>query len=122
MEEISCFEEEILLEISLIVPLCSYNDVWVLDTKTDTWTQPHPGITEEMDDGTIRFVSPFSCILGGSTLCYQCNVPFSRFCQPWNDCPEPRGGHSSCVVENSLIVFGGYGGIATPCLPLLEQD
>lgn len=28
-----------------------FNDLWLLDTKTDKWSQPQPGMTEEADDG-----------------------------------------------------------------------
>ncbi len=82
----SCHNNSIIVFGGVAANGNGYNDVWVLDTSTDTWTQPHPGITDEMDDGTIKFR------------------------EPWNNCPEPRGGHSSCVVGNSLVVFGGYGG------------
>ena len=30
-----------------------FNDLWLLDTKSDKWSQPPPGITEETEDGTI---------------------------------------------------------------------
>lgn len=32
-----------------------YNDVWILDTTTDEWSQPHPGVTETKADGEIAF-------------------------------------------------------------------
>lgn len=28
-----------------------FNDLWLLDTKGDKWSQPQPGITDETDDG-----------------------------------------------------------------------
>ena len=30
-----------------------YNDVWLLDTATDEWSQPPPGITETKFDGEV---------------------------------------------------------------------
>jgi len=54
-----------------------FNDMWILDTVTDTWSKPPP-------------------LEGGKT---------------WENCPVPRGAHSSTVVDNkALYVFGGYGG------------
>lgn len=63
-----------------------YNDVWILDTSTDEWSQPHVGITETKSDG---------------------DVVFKRH---WPDVPAPRGGHSATVVGTQMYVFGGYGG------------
>lgn len=28
-----------------------FNDLWLLDTKGDKWSQPQPGMTEEAEDG-----------------------------------------------------------------------
>lgn len=28
-----------------------FNDLWLLDTKGEKWSQPQAGITEEMEDG-----------------------------------------------------------------------
>ncbi len=64
----SCHNNSIIVFGGVAANGNGYNDVWVLDSSTDTWTQPHPGITDEMDDGTIKFR------------------------EPWNNCPEPRGG------------------------------
>ncbi|CAM9257232.1 unnamed protein product, partial [Sphacelaria rigidula] len=63
-----------------------FNDLWLLDTKGDKWSQPPPGITEEAEDGVITFK------------------------KSWKGCPDPRGSHSGNLIGNSLIVFGGYGG------------
>lgn len=60
-------------------------EIWILDTTTDKWSQPQAGITEEAEDGTVTFL------------------------KPWKGCPEPRGGHSGCVIGNFLAIFGGYG-------------
>lgn len=30
-----------------------FNDLWLLDTKSDKWSQPPPGATEESEDGKI---------------------------------------------------------------------
>lgn len=30
-----------------------FNDLWLLDTKSDKWSQPPPGITDETEDGAI---------------------------------------------------------------------
>ena len=64
-----------------------YNDVWILDTTTDEWSQPHVGITETKADGEVVFK------------------------RNWADVPLPRGAHSACLVgDTQLYVFGGYGG------------
>lgn len=28
-----------------------FNDLWLLDTKGDKWSQPQPGVSEETEDG-----------------------------------------------------------------------
>eukprot|EP00953_Heterococcus_sp_UTEX-ZZ885_P008452 5072-Heterococcus_DN1.PRE.1 len=64
-----------------------YNDLWLLDTSAgDKWSQPLPGLTEELEEGVVTFK------------------------RTWRGCPDPRGGHSGCVINNALLVFGGYGG------------
>jgi dynein heavy chain len=63
-----------------------YQDVWILDSATDEWSQPQPGMTE-MKDGDVQFK------------------------RVWPDVPAPRGSHSTSLVGgNQLYVFGGYGG------------
>jgi dynein heavy chain len=65
-----------------------YNDVWILDTATDSWEQPRAGLTETKSDGSVHFKSP------------------------WQDVPLPRGAHSACIVNGSqMYIFGGYGGM-----------
>eukprot|EP01041_Mallomonas_annulata_P001785 gene1785-3464_t len=63
-----------------------YNDIWILDTSTDEWTQPHAGITETKGDG---------------------EVVFKRF---WADVPSHRGSHTATLIGSQLYIFGGYGG------------
>ena len=64
-----------------------YNDVWILDTTTNEWSQPHVGMTETKPDGDVAFK------------------------RPWQDVPLPRGAHSSTMVgDSNMYVFGGYGG------------
>lgn len=63
-----------------------YNDIWILDTTTDEWSQPHPGITETKPDGEVVFK------------------------RNWPEVPLPRGSHSATVVGNQMFIFGGYGG------------
>ncbi|RYG67120.1 hypothetical protein EON64_08180, partial [archaeon] len=63
-----------------------YNDVWILDTTNDEWSQPHVGITETKSDG---------------------EVVFKRL---WPDVPLPRGAHSATLVGSQMYIFGGYGG------------
>jgi len=64
-----------------------YNDVWILDTATDEWSQPHVGVTETRPDGEVVFK------------------------RHWQDVPLQRGAHSSTLVGgNQMYVFGGYGG------------
>lgn len=63
-----------------------YNDVWILDTTNDEWSQPHVGITETKADG---------------------EVVFKRL---WPDVPAPRGAHSATLIGSLMYIFGGYGG------------
>lgn len=63
-----------------------YNDVWILDTANDEWSQPHVGITETKADGEIAFK------------------------RLWPEVPLPRGAHSATLVGNQMYIFGGYGG------------
>eukprot|EP01040_Poterioochromonas_malhamensis_P019773 gene19773-23442_t len=63
-----------------------YNDIWIVDTACDEWSQPHVGITETKADGDVVFK------------------------RQWPDVPAPRGGHSSTLVGSQMFVFGGYGG------------
>lgn len=63
-----------------------YNDVWILDTSTDEWSQPAPGVTEVRPDGEVVFK------------------------RSWPDVPSPRGAHSATLVGTQLYIFGGYGG------------
>jgi dynein heavy chain len=63
-----------------------YNDVWILDTTTDEWSQPHAGVTETKHDGEVVFK------------------------RQWPDVPMPRGAHSATLVGSQMYIFGGYGG------------
>jgi len=63
-----------------------FNDVWILDTTTDEWSQPHIGVTETKPDGEVVFK------------------------RNWPEVPSPRGAHSACLVGNQMYIFGGYGG------------
>jgi dynein heavy chain len=63
-----------------------YNDLWILDTATDEWSQPHIGVTETKPDGEVVFK------------------------RSWPEVPAPRGAHSATLVGNQMYIFGGYGG------------
>ena len=63
-----------------------YNDVWILDTANDEWSQPHAGITETKADGEVVFK------------------------RSWPDVPFQRGGHSATLIGSQMYIFGGYGG------------
>ena len=64
-----------------------YNDVWIFDSLSNEWSQPHVGITETKADGDVVFK------------------------RNWPDVPLPRGGHSACMVGTTqMYIFGGYGG------------
>jgi len=63
-----------------------YNDLWILDSTTDEWSQPHVGITETRPDGEVVYK------------------------RTWADVPAPRGAHSATIVGSSMYIFGGYGG------------
>jgi dynein heavy chain len=63
-----------------------YNDVWIYDTTTDEWSQPHVGVTETRGEGEVFFK------------------------RNWPDVPSPRGGHSATLIGNQMYIFGGYGG------------
>ena len=63
-----------------------YQDVWILDSATDEWSQPLPGTTEVKDNEVI-------------------------FKRNWPDVPAPRGAHTCTLIGgNQMYVFGGYGG------------
>jgi dynein heavy chain len=64
-----------------------YNDIWILDTATDEWSQPHIGVTETKAGGEVHFK------------------------RNWPDVPSPRGAHSSVLIGSQMFVFGGYGGV-----------
>ena len=59
------------------------NDVWVLDTAKDNWSQPCPSINRE------------NCLAG----------EYSR-----SSTPCPRGAHAAALIGKNLYIFGGYGG------------
>jgi dynein heavy chain len=63
-----------------------YNDIWILDTSTDEWSQPHVGLTETKSDGEVIFK------------------------RVWSDVPSPRGSHSATLIGSQMYIFGGYGG------------
>ena len=66
------------------------NDVWILDTKTDTWITCNESQTCE-----------FSCLPNMKNWLEKSNMIES---------PCPRGAHSASVIGNLLLIFGGYGG------------
>jgi len=63
-----------------------YNDVWILDTTNDEWSQPHAGVTETKPDGEVVYK------------------------RSWPDVPFQRGGHSATLIGSQMYIFGGYGG------------
>ena len=63
-----------------------YNDIWLLDTKTDKWSQPPPAATSTSDEGEVSLK------------------------RPWPNCPSPRGAHTCTIIDRRLLCFGGYGG------------
>ena len=64
------------------------NEIWVLNTEHMTWSRPVASATYSKSDATSA----------SSTLGKNDGVPTAR------------GSHSSCVMHNELVVFGGYGG------------
>ena len=66
-----------------------YNDLWILDTDNnkDEWNQPFNGATETKADGEVVFK------------------------RAWPEVPMPRGAHSATIIDKSLYIFGGYGGV-----------
>jgi dynein heavy chain len=67
---------------------CRFNDTWVFNSVTMTWSRLlPPGCTFDADGNHI--VNPGS--------------------DPATPCP--RGSHAACVVGDGLYVFGGFGGI-----------
>ena len=63
-----------------------YNDLWIYDTTSNEWSQPHPAQTETNPDGEVVYK------------------------RPWHDVPAPRGAHTCTLVDTQLYIFGGYGG------------
>jgi dynein heavy chain len=81
------YEEKLIIFGGFRSSSIRYNDVWIFDTNTKEWSQPHAGLTETKEDGTVVFK------------------------KDWKDCPLPRGGHSACMIGDSkMYIFGGYGG------------
>ncbi|KAJ1456240.1 hypothetical protein M885DRAFT_439927 [Pelagophyceae sp. CCMP2097] len=65
------------------------NDVWVFNTVSVSWEQPHPpGGLETGKDASN--------------------------CGAWPNLPQPRGGHSAAVCGGGMYVFGGYGAVPRP--------
>lgn len=65
------------------------NDIWVLDTNTDRWYFPD-------DVSTHETIEPDRVWLHGSKR---------------QDPPPPRGSHSASIIDDFILIFGGYGGI-----------
>ncbi len=68
------------------------NDVWVLDTEDDSWSQVTVDTTPKISDESS--VTP-SWVKKGKSCSSPC----------------PRGSHSASLVDNCIVIFGGYGGM-----------
>lgn len=64
-----------------------FNDLWYFDTEDESWSQPPPAETHLVPGASLPSLKT-----------------------AWEGVPKPRGAHASCLVDNSLYVFGGYGG------------
>jgi len=65
------------------------NDVWVLDTSNDTWTQ---------------MKTDYACSDGINV-----DAPWKEYGK--KSCPPcHRGSHSASLIDNFIFIFGGYGG------------
>ncbi|OQR84958.1 dynein heavy chain [Achlya hypogyna] len=62
-----------------------FQDLWVFNPITMEWSQPVPQ------------ASPRNSKAASATF-------------GWPNCPPPRGGHSACLIDREIYVFGGYGG------------
>ena len=67
------------------------NDVWFLDTNSDRWYQ-----ADYVSNKTKENESEPDCPWKGG----------SKRQEP----PAPRGSHSATMIDNCMIIFGGYGG------------
>ena len=67
-----------------------FNDVHIFDTRKSMWVQPLETITDFTPRGN--------------------HIPRKTGGGP-GLAPAPRGGHTTTLVGNSLVVFGGYGGM-----------
>ncbi|KAF0682585.1 Aste57867_25292 [Aphanomyces stellatus] len=69
-----------------------FQDVWIFNPITMEWIQPVP-------QGTPRTQQ-------------QAASQQSKTAAPssWPGCPPPRGGHSACLIQRDIYIFGGYGG------------
>ncbi|CAK4732517.1 unnamed protein product [Aphanomyces euteiches] len=65
-----------------------FQDVWVFNPITMEWSQPVPQPTPRT--GSMQSLTK----TGGA----------------WPGCPAPRGGHSACLINREIYIFGGYGG------------
>ncbi|CAM9498163.1 unnamed protein product, partial [Phaeothamnion confervicola] len=118
-----------------------FNDVWFLDVHGDKWSQPQAGVTEESPEGAVAFKKPWrGCpvprgghsgnVVGNSLVVFggYGGPGFSR--RDFNDLhvldldamewaevegagsvPEPRSGHQTVVVGQSLYLCGGWNSV-----------
>jgi len=109
-------------------------DVFVLDTRTYRWVEvpkpksydEEPESLEDMDEifnwpyqrygHTVSAHGKYVYLFGGRNDNYPCNnlYVFDTQTYKWSrpsvtgDIPAARDGHSSCVIDNNMYIFGGY--------------
>jgi len=91
------------------------NDVWVLDTSNDSWAIGTVDLPLT-DDDSVQEQEIESESESASEVVATCNSKRKNPSSPWKNGakrkgpPPPRGSHSASVMDNVLVVFGGYGG------------
>ena len=93
------------------------NDVWVLDTSNDSWAIGTVGLPLTDDDSVQEpETESESESESASVVVTTCTSNRKNPSSPWKNGskrkgpPSPRGSHSASVMDNVLVVFGGYGG------------
>lgn len=101
------------------------NDVWVFDTETRVWEQPHPqgfweGLPQCRGAHSANLVGSKMYIFGGYGGNGYGRTDFNDVhaldLRTWKwtevitegEKPEPRSGHQACLVDKQLFILGGW--------------
>ena len=104
------------------------NDVWVFNTETGVWDQPHPqeyweGLPQSRGAHSANLLDQKMIVFGGyggngyGRTDFNDTYALDIRLWKWNaidtegEKPEPRSGHQSCLVESKLFVLGGWNSV-----------